>query len=190
MTHVEAMQKVVSIEPITKDELRRVCGWPAEEFEQALDKAHRAAQSAPGHLRKLWMVLLLGRACFIRFSRPLAVRTLVDQQGASERTAHTLERVARVHFHRTRLMATGPQLADRALLFEQILRAPLVAKAMAEECSNRNQSPTAVKAQAMPSATGARRWDTPRGSRTRDEGGASISRLLPHCTLHRACSTQ
>ncbi len=103
----------------------------------------------PGHLRKLWMVLLLGRACFIRFSRPLAVRTLVDQQGASERTAHTLERVARVHFHRTRLMATGPQLADRALLFEQILRAPLVAKAMAEECASRNQSPAAVKAQAL-----------------------------------------
>ncbi len=38
MTHEEAMQKVVSIEPITKDELRRVCGWPTDEFERALNR--------------------------------------------------------------------------------------------------------------------------------------------------------
>lgn len=37
MTREEAMQKVVSIEPITKDELRRVCGWPTDEFERALN---------------------------------------------------------------------------------------------------------------------------------------------------------
>lgn len=36
MTHEEAMQKVVALEPITKDELNRVCGWPADEFERAL----------------------------------------------------------------------------------------------------------------------------------------------------------
>ncbi len=103
----------------------------------------------PGHLRKLWMVLLLGRACFIRFSRPLSVRTLVEKQGASERTAHTLERVARVHFHRTRLMVTGPQLVNRKLLFQQILRAPLVSKALSEECASRHQSAAEVKARAL-----------------------------------------
>lgn len=36
MTHEEAMQKVVALEPITKDELSRVCGWPREEFERVL----------------------------------------------------------------------------------------------------------------------------------------------------------
>ena len=103
----------------------------------------------PGHLRKLWMVLLLGRSCFIRFSRPLSIRELTDRHGSSATTAHTLERIARVHFHRTRLMATGPDLVDRRMLFEQILRAPLVERALADEVAGRKLDAAAARKLAL-----------------------------------------
>ena len=36
MTRQEAMFKVIALEPISKFELRQVCGWPLDEFEALL----------------------------------------------------------------------------------------------------------------------------------------------------------
>ncbi len=95
---------------------------------------------APSWLRKSLMVTLLGRDCFVRIAAPVSLRWICDTHGADEASARKLGRIARVHFYRQRLAATGPQLADRKKLFQQILRSDNIKAALQEEASTKKVS--------------------------------------------------
>ena len=59
--------------------------------------------------------------------------SLVDENLGEERTLRKLARVLRVHFHRQREMAIGPDLSHRRTQVNSLLRAPSVAQAISDE---------------------------------------------------------
>ena len=69
-----------------------------------------ADQDSPGWLRKFFIVLFLGRNTLVRFSQPLSFRYMADTLGTDDKVAKKLIRIARFHFHRQKIAATGPRL--------------------------------------------------------------------------------
>ena len=88
---------------------------------------------APNWLAKLLIVLISGRHTLVRFSRAVALKQMAAEFGAEEQTAHKLLRMSRFHFYRQRLAATGPKLVNRAQLFNALLAAPALKKAIDDE---------------------------------------------------------
>ncbi|WP_417706105.1 glycerol-3-phosphate 1-O-acyltransferase PlsB [Rheinheimera aquimaris] len=88
---------------------------------------------APNWLAKLLIVLISGRHTLVRFSRAVALKQMAAEFGAEQQTAHKLLRMSRFHFYRQRLAATGPKLVNRAQLFNALLAAPALKKAIEDE---------------------------------------------------------
>ena len=44
MTRIEALKKLIAVEPIEKDEMYRACGWPMLEMEQYLRELEQSGQ--------------------------------------------------------------------------------------------------------------------------------------------------
>ncbi|MGL5948285.1 MAG: glycerol-3-phosphate 1-O-acyltransferase PlsB [Aeromonas sp.] len=100
---------------------------------------------APNSLKKALIITLKGRENLVRFSAPLSLRHMADKHGTDEAIAHKLARVARIHFSRQQLAATGPKLPNRNELFKQLLASPIIAQAISDEAARDNIS--AEKAQ-------------------------------------------
>ena len=81
---------------------------PSKESNKANVGTVLADRESPSWLRKFFIVLFLGRNATIRFSEALSLREMTDKHGHDEDTAHKLLRVARFHFHRQTVAATGP----------------------------------------------------------------------------------
>ena len=77
-----------------------------------------------GQLRKFLVVLLHGRNTWLQFSQPVSLVEFLqeDKQLTAERATRKLARVLRVHFRQLRQAAIGPDLSQRQLLVEQVLR--------------------------------------------------------------------
>ncbi|KUM51715.1 glycerol-3-phosphate 1-O-acyltransferase PlsB [Rheinheimera sp. EpRS3] len=88
---------------------------------------------APNWLAKLLIVLVSGRHSLVRFSRPVSLQQMAAQFGSEEQTAHKLLRMSRFHFYRQRLAANGPKLVNRPQLFNALLAAPALKKAIDDE---------------------------------------------------------
>ena len=108
-----------------------------------------ADQESPSILRKFFIVLFSGRHALVRLSQPLAVRYMADNHGTSKDTAHKLLRVARVHFHRQTVAATGPRLMHRQQMFHALMANPAVKKLVEDEAKNKGISEEKVKQQAL-----------------------------------------
>ncbi|MFT4927696.1 MAG: glycerol-3-phosphate O-acyltransferase [Phenylobacterium sp.] len=104
-----------------------------------------ADSESPSSLRKLFMVLFSGRNNYIRFSQPVSLRFMADKHGTTEGAGHKLLRVARFHFYRQKLAATGPRLWNRQQMSNSILSAPLVQQAMAHEVATSDKDKLTVK---------------------------------------------
>ncbi|AOT06576.1 glycerol-3-phosphate 1-O-acyltransferase PlsB [Pseudoalteromonas luteoviolacea] len=94
----------------------------------------------PSWLRKGLVILFSGRDSLVRFSAPIAVEQLMNDKADVEELPQKLLRVARVHFRRQQLAATGPKLPSREALFNSILAAPNIKKAIAEEAKAKGLS--------------------------------------------------
>ncbi|TMO48404.1 glycerol-3-phosphate 1-O-acyltransferase PlsB [Pseudoalteromonas ruthenica] len=94
----------------------------------------------PSWFRKIFVVLFSGRDNFIRFSQPLDLTQLVHEKGDKDELPHKLIRVARVHFRRQKLAATGPKLPSREQLFNSLLASPTIKKAIADEAKAKGLS--------------------------------------------------
>ncbi|BDY03120.1 glycerol-3-phosphate 1-O-acyltransferase PlsB [Ferrimonas sp. YFM] len=94
----------------------------------------------PTWLRKFFILMMLGRDSFIRFSRPVSLRYMADNHGTDEGIAQKLARVARVHFGRQRTVATGPRLPDRQALFASLLASKGLQQAVADEAKSKGIS--------------------------------------------------
>lgn len=103
---------------------------------------------SPNPLRKLFIVLFSGRSNFIRFSRPVSIRYMADKHGSDSYAGHKLLRVARFHFYRQKLAATGPKLWAKENMYHSVLSAPSVKKAMQEEVEHSRKDLVAVKKEA------------------------------------------
>ncbi|MBW8191230.1 glycerol-3-phosphate 1-O-acyltransferase PlsB [Neiella marina] len=81
-----------------------------------------ADNPTPSWFRKIWMVVFLGRDHFIRFAPPVSIREFVNRYGDDETSVHRITRVARAHFYRQRLAATGPRLPNKQRMFKELSR--------------------------------------------------------------------
>ena len=98
-------------------------------------------------LRKLMMIVFLGRDNFVRFSRPISMKILLEQRGSDERIAHKLSRLARFHFHRQTQAMLGPKLLYRKSLDRKILQSQALQLVMKEYAEQKKQSREEVEKQ-------------------------------------------
>ncbi len=107
-----------------------------------------ADRAAPSWLRKLFIVLFLGRDNFISFSRAVSAQQMAAQHGSDSHIAQKLIRVASTHFHRKRQSLTGPTLLERETLYNSLLGSTSVRRAIADEAEGKKISPEQARARA------------------------------------------
>lgn len=116
---------------------------------QSSVRATMADQESPNWLKKFFIVLFLGRNTLVRFSEPLSLRYMADKHGTDDNIAHKLLRVARFHFYRQKIAATGPRLMHRQRMFKVLLKNPAIERLIQDEAQNKNLSKDEVKKQAL-----------------------------------------
>ncbi|XOV80114.1 MAG: glycerol-3-phosphate 1-O-acyltransferase PlsB [Aestuariibacter sp.] len=108
-----------------------------------------ADRASPNWLRKLFIVLFLGRDNFVCYSKAVSSKLMATTRGTDEEIAHKLIRLARTHFYRRQQSMTGPTLMDRQQLFNAVLAAPMVKKAIQEEMQAKKLTKQATRQQAI-----------------------------------------
>ncbi len=108
-----------------------------------------ADQESPNWLRKFFIVLFLGRNTLVRFSEALSFRYMADKHGTDESISRKLLRVARFHFHRQKIAATGPRLMHRQQMFKTLFKNPSIMRLIQDEVATKGLSEAKVKKQAL-----------------------------------------
>ena len=104
-----------------------------------------ADRASPSWLRKLFIVLFLGRDNFVSYSKAVSTKQMASLHGSDESIAHKLVRVAATHFQRKRQTLTGPTLLERQALRNSLLGADNVKLAMVEEMRQKGISSEQAK---------------------------------------------
>lgn len=100
-----------------------------------------ADKASPNWLRKMFIVLFLGRDNFVSFSPALSLRYMTDKFTNDEKLVQKLVRVAGVHFFRRRQAMTGPNHIDKQQLNSAILATDSVKQALKNEQTSKKLSP-------------------------------------------------
>ncbi|WP_206482954.1 glycerol-3-phosphate 1-O-acyltransferase PlsB [Thalassotalea sp. G2M2-11] len=108
-----------------------------------------ADQESPNWLRKFFIVLFLGRNTLVRFSDPLSFRFMADKHGTDDKIARKLLRVARFHFYRQKIAATGPRLMHRQQMFKTLMKNPSIKRLISEEVASKKITEEKAKKQAL-----------------------------------------
>ncbi|WP_299691977.1 glycerol-3-phosphate 1-O-acyltransferase PlsB [uncultured Vibrio sp.] len=101
---------------------------------------HKPYLQAMNRLEKSKAVLLAGRDCLVRFSPVVSLRYMANSHGTDSTIAHKLARVARIHFSRQKLAASGPNLPSRQALFDRLLKSEAIKQAIEEEAKAKDIS--------------------------------------------------
>lgn len=106
--------------------------------------------NSPTWLRKLFIVLFLGRDNVVGFSRSVSSREMTNmlQSDSDEQLAHKLMRLARTHFFRRQQSITGPRPLHIAQLYNGVLGAEAVRRAIADTALNKKIPNEQVKEKA------------------------------------------
>ncbi len=94
-----------------------------------------------GRFRRLLAILLNGRDTLVQFATPMSIRESLAEELPPERAVRKVSRVLRTHFRRVREVVIGPDLSTRRMLSEQVLSAPLVKDAIADQARRDNSKP-------------------------------------------------
>lgn len=111
--------------------------WGRKPDKEAQNRPYLQALNGP---QKAQAVLLSGRDCMVRFSPVVSLRQMADVHGTEPSIAHKLARVARIHFSRQKLAASGPALPQRQALFARLMRSAAIESAIADEAKTKNIS--------------------------------------------------
>ncbi|QDZ29954.1 glycerol-3-phosphate 1-O-acyltransferase PlsB [Noviherbaspirillum sp. UKPF54] len=95
--------------------------------------------------RRLFTVLLHGRNTLVRFSAPLSLRAIADEDRDRAVTLRKLARVLRAHFRHQREIAIGPDLSHRRTQLDGLLEAPRVRAAIDALAQDNGGGPTALR---------------------------------------------
>ncbi|OOF35833.1 glycerol-3-phosphate 1-O-acyltransferase PlsB [Rodentibacter heidelbergensis] len=91
-------------------------------------------------VQKTFAAIWFGRDTFVRFSQAVSLRYMVNEHGADEKMAQKLARVAKMHFARQRISATGPRLPNRKAMFNKLLQSATIQAAIEDEVKSKNIS--------------------------------------------------
>ncbi|MGB1263126.1 MAG: glycerol-3-phosphate 1-O-acyltransferase PlsB [Cognaticolwellia sp.] len=108
-----------------------------------------ADQESPTWLRKFFIVLFLGRHTMVRFSEAISFRHMADKHGTNQASARKLMRIARFHFHRQNIAATGPRLMHRQQMFDHLMVNPAIKRLISEEVKNSDKNEAQIKKEAL-----------------------------------------
>lgn len=97
-----------------------------------------------GRFRRFLAVLLNGRNTIVRFSPPVSLRSVLQQDMTAETTVRKISRVLRAHFRRIRTAVIGPDLSHRRTLVDSVLAAEPVRTAIADQARRDNISHTSA----------------------------------------------
>ncbi|MEI6894620.1 MAG: glycerol-3-phosphate 1-O-acyltransferase PlsB [Colwellia sp.] len=106
-------------------------------------------QESPSWLRKLFIVLFLGRDTLVRFSEALSLRQISDHHGSDKTATHKFLRVARFHFHRQTIATKGPRLMHRKQMFTALFANPSIKRMISDEAKSKKVSEDEIKKQAL-----------------------------------------
>ncbi|WP_044470331.1 glycerol-3-phosphate 1-O-acyltransferase PlsB [Mannheimia massilioguelmaensis] len=99
-------------------------------------------------IQKTIAAIWFGRDTFVRFSQAVSMRYMVSEHGADVSIAQKLARIARMHFSKQRLSATGPRLPNRQAMFNKLLQSPVILEAIADEAKSKNMSQARARQEA------------------------------------------
>ncbi|MEH8032018.1 glycerol-3-phosphate 1-O-acyltransferase PlsB [Gallibacterium anatis] len=99
-------------------------------------------------IEKFATILWFGRDNFVRFSQAVSLRYMVNNFGSDQKMAQKLARVARIHFSKQRISATGPRLLNRSAMFAKLLSNENIMNAIADEAENKKISPEKARQEA------------------------------------------
>jgi glycerol-3-phosphate O-acyltransferase len=122
---------------------------PTKEHNNANMGTILADQESPSWLRKFFIVLFLGRHSIVRLSDAISFRLMADKHGTTEASAQKLMRIARFHFYRQTIAATGPRLMHRQQMFATLLTNPSIKRLISDEAKSKAISEAEVKKQAL-----------------------------------------
>ncbi|RJG50567.1 glycerol-3-phosphate 1-O-acyltransferase PlsB [Motilimonas pumila] len=105
--------------------------------------------SSPNWLKKTVTLILRGRDNLIRFSAPISLRQLHQNKGADPQLALKLEKIARVHFSRQQLAATGPKLPKRNNMQAELMRSREIREAIRLHAEKNGQTTRKSETQAQ-----------------------------------------
>ena len=99
-------------------------------------------------LQKMIAAIWFGRDTFVRFSQAVSLRYMVNEYGNDPKLATKLTRVAKIHFSKQRISATGPRLPNRQAMFRNLMQSPAVLQAIDDEIRLKNVSPEKARREA------------------------------------------
>lgn len=120
--------------------------WGRKPNKEGKEKPYLTSISA---CQKFSALIWSGRDCMIRFSPVVSLRYMTDNHGTDNEIAHKLARVARIHFSRQKLAASGPSLPQRQALFDRLLSSPAIEQAINDEARSKNISQEKARKQAQ-----------------------------------------
>lgn len=91
-------------------------------------------------IQKTFAAIWFGRDTFVRFSQAVSLRYMVSEHGSDEKIAQKLARVAKMHFAKQRISATGPRLPNRQAMFNKLLQSEVIQRAIEDEAKSKNIS--------------------------------------------------
>lgn len=91
-------------------------------------------------IQKTFAAIWFGRDTFVRFSQAVSLRYMVVEHGSDEKIAQKLARVAKMHFAKQRISATGPRLPNRQAMFNKLLQSEAIRRAIEDEAKSKNIS--------------------------------------------------
>lgn len=97
--------------------------------------------ATPGAFKQFIAIMLHGRNTMVRFSEPISLRDVVNENLGEERTLRKLSRVLRVHFRRQREIAIGPDLSHRRTQVQAVVSAASVQAAIDSEVNGKKKKP-------------------------------------------------
>lgn len=89
-----------------------------------------------GRTRKFFVTLLHARNSLLRFSDALPIRSICTDDMEAPVAVRKVSRILRIHFRQRRTATVGPDLSHRRTLVAQVLRAPLVRRAIDAEAGD------------------------------------------------------
>ncbi len=111
--------------------------WGRKPGKEEQEKPYLESKTGP---QKAWTLLTSGRDCLVRVSPSVSLRYMADAHGTEQTIAHKLARVARIHFSRQKLAASGPNLPNRDVLFARLVKSEEIRKAIEHESKTKGIS--------------------------------------------------
>jgi glycerol-3-phosphate O-acyltransferase len=108
-----------------------------------------ADRASPSWLRKLLIVIFLGRDNVVSYSKAVSTKQMGQLHGSNQKISQKLVRVARTHFQRKRQVLNGPTLLERSTLYNSLLGSDSVKQAMTDTMRQKNITAQEAKKQAI-----------------------------------------